>query len=534
MKRLSGEPLSLVLGLTTLVVVLTVYIPQAISGTILVPGDYATIQDAVHAAVNGDEIVVSPGIYYENISIPSKDITIRSTNPDDIDVVRNTIIDGNRAHSVVTFTGNSACPALRGFTVRNGQSISGGGIDCHALASPTIADCIITGNESTGVNGIDGGGGIYCYYKCNPNIERCIISNNTANNNGGGIYCTASCSPKIIRCTISGNTALGNVYGGGGIYCGYFCTSSIVNCIITENYTLAYGGGIYTKTDSAAAKTEIVNCTVTLNSADGGGKNNGGGLFCAYKGTTATNCIFIDNSKGEIGYSGNYTVAPTVTYSAVKGGYFSADNSNIDLVDPLFIAPGPGGDYRLRAGSPCIDKGTNVDAPRYDLNGEIRPRDGDADGLPVTDMGAYEYIPFTLIEMDQFSAAASGDHITITFSTLSEIDTAGFYIWRTQAGCEEYTRLNPVIIESIGGPALHAEYSYDDDTASPSVMYYYQLEEVDNRGLSTFFGPIKPVSLQADAPRVDYLWGYGQLKDLQSMLWGIQYPAHNLFSYYLF
>ncbi len=51
-----------------------------LADTITVPRDYPTIQEATEASVNGDEIEVSPGVYYENISVSGKDIVVRSTS----------------------------------------------------------------------------------------------------------------------------------------------------------------------------------------------------------------------------------------------------------------------------------------------------------------------------------------------------------------------------------------------------------------------------------------------------------------------
>jgi hypothetical protein len=59
------------------------------------------------------------------------------------------------------------------------------------------------------------------------------------------------------------------------------------------------------------------------------------------------------------------------------------------FIDPAFSGPG-GGDLRLRAGSPLVDRGDPLTTTGGDRNGDGRAFDGDGNGSPVPDMGAYE------------------------------------------------------------------------------------------------------------------------------------------------
>src|SRR5438132_13793840 len=66
--------------------------------TLHVPADQPTIQAAINAASNGDTVLVSPGIYVENINFNGKAITVTSSGGPSV-----TIIDGGQRGSVVTF-----------------------------------------------------------------------------------------------------------------------------------------------------------------------------------------------------------------------------------------------------------------------------------------------------------------------------------------------------------------------------------------------------------------------------------------------
>jgi hypothetical protein len=98
-----------------------VSVPKAGDGTSWEKA-FKRIQVGINNASNGDAVIVAQGTYVENINFAGKHIVLRSTNPTDWAVVRQTIIDGNKAGSVVQFAGteDETC-VLSGFTIRNGN-----------------------------------------------------------------------------------------------------------------------------------------------------------------------------------------------------------------------------------------------------------------------------------------------------------------------------------------------------------------------------------------------------------------------------
>jgi len=63
-----------------------------------VPEDYATIQEAINSASNGDVIIVDNGTYYENINFNGLEITVASKfyNTGNLNDIYNTIINGSQ------------------------------------------------------------------------------------------------------------------------------------------------------------------------------------------------------------------------------------------------------------------------------------------------------------------------------------------------------------------------------------------------------------------------------------------------------
>ena len=57
------------------------------AGTIDVPGDFLTIQDAINAGADVDEIVVAPGTYFETINFLGKSVTVRSTDGPEVTII---------------------------------------------------------------------------------------------------------------------------------------------------------------------------------------------------------------------------------------------------------------------------------------------------------------------------------------------------------------------------------------------------------------------------------------------------------------
>jgi hypothetical protein len=189
------------------------------------------IQDAVDAALAGDEIVVTNGIYATggravygtttNRVAIIKSLSVRSVNGP---AVTSIVGSGPTGPAAVRCVYLASGALLAGFTLTNG-------------ATQTTGDSFK--NQS--------GGGVWCESQ-SALVTNCVLTRNGYIRRGGGAY-----SGTLNNCTLVGNSAID---GGGAQY------STLNNCTLTGNSAFQGGG---------AESCTLNNCTLTHNSANAGG-----------------------------------------------------------------------------------------------------------------------------------------------------------------------------------------------------------------------------------------------------------------------
>ena len=173
---------------------------------------YSSIQKALDECSPGDTILVSQGIYHEQINTNDKSVYIKG-----LFGAEHTIIDGDSTgNDVVTLSGNST---ITGFTIQHtGENGFTGGIRIESGSPLILYNKIIENND-----------GIICWSNSNP-----IIKNNLVARANALILCMDQSKVHIENNTL--------VEGGEGvnIYSNYAQATAINNIITNNNY------GIYT------------------------------------------------------------------------------------------------------------------------------------------------------------------------------------------------------------------------------------------------------------------------------------------------
>ncbi len=341
-----------------------------------------TIQDAVDAAVAGDQILVTNGVYQtggrslnflENRVALDKQVTVKSVNGP-----QSTVIEGAVGMRCVYLANGSF---LAGFTLTNGMlAFLSGGFGGGVAFGDSPSDVVVSNCVIINCSAVSGGGAASATSTGNSpdfgggTLVNCLLTNNQATGLPGfppvGANGGAAKNCRLINCTLAGNGRYANspgaVVGGGAFAC------VLQNCLLVGNTTtnsFSQGPG------GAAAYSVLTDCTVAQNS---GGP--GAGVYSCW----LTNCIVYDN-QGENHAADNF-VAYSCTTPMPTDGVGNITNA------PLFVDV-TNGNFHLQAGSPCINAGNNANAPRpTDLEGNMRIA-----GVRV-DIGAYEFQGTGLID----------------------------------------------------------------------------------------------------------------------------------------
>jgi hypothetical protein len=357
------------------------------------------------------------------------------------------------------------------------------------LSHSVIADNAIVENEI--LNTFDGSGAGMYFKLSMPTIERNLLARNHARY-GSAVHCLFSI-PKIAGNTIEENAMyntyplplyLGSVEGAVTLDMG---EDFLVEGNVFRANTAGTGAGLNVKSNFAGRiRSNLFVENVAYDPTAFGGM--GGGIYAlvlpgavdhhyilnnTLVGNIATYALLpppMNEQGGGIAISlpvpipppatmppGKLTVANNILVGNSSGIYqtattpmlgFTLEHNNLlnlgidyrdvtpaptDIsADPLFADAGAG-NYRLTPASPCVDAGLDLWglAALTDLEGKPRVADGNGDGLPVVDMGAYEHRPppATAVTLTPSVASPQPVGTSVTF-TAAGLPQGGSYEYR--------------------------------------------------------------------------------------------------------
>ncbi|MCS7248311.1 MAG: hypothetical protein NZ840_08725 [Anaerolineales bacterium] len=347
---------------------------------------------------------------------------------------------------------NNSGGELDTVTFQGNRARDGGGMAVLS-GRPTLRNVTFVGNQAT-----DEGGGMYVDHTGGPNLQWVVFRENRAGYRGGGMY-------TYIRNLTSPPAA----------------HPELVYVIFERNSAGGWGGGMANEADSLASSGSSPTLTnVLFDSNTAGSGAGGGGMFNANRSSpTLQNVTFAGNqgffggaiansdnsnpilrnvlvwgNESRLGGSAksidNNSSTPRIAYSNLEGcltqsgttwvlySHCGSDGGNNRGGDPLFVNPATR-NWRLQAGSPMIDAGTNAAVPVWlavDLDQRQRIEDGDGNGIAVVDIGAYEFhhLPYvaSITRLDPSPTNAGSVRFQIDFSeAVTNVDAGDFTLTHT-------------------------------------------------------------------------------------------------------
>jgi len=312
-----------------------------------------------------------------------------------------------------TFSSNSATNGNGGGVNNEGTKLIVTGSSFYTNTAPSQGGGIYNNGGTLTVNG-----GRFYGNAASGNPTVCGL--------GGGIANEAHSAGSSATVTIVGVTFANNrAYSTYDTQCGGMggairnsantnttATISIGASTFTNNFAGDWGGAINSNSSTGMASVTLVNSALFSNTvtngggggiADGNGSltvnnstitgNSGGGLFQIGTSTlTIHNSIVANNVGGDCGVMGGSLASGDHNIVPDNGCNFVASTSDPHL-GPLADNGGSTLTQALLPGSRAIDAGNPVYCPATDQRGVPRPIDGDGDGTPVCDIGAYEAGP---------------------------------------------------------------------------------------------------------------------------------------------
>ncbi len=86
------------------------------------------------------------------------------------------------------------------------------------------------------------------------------------------------------------------------------------------------------------------------------------------------------------------------------------------------------------------------------------------------------------VQLSRFRAKHTDAGVVLKWTTESEVNNAGFYIYRSDTKDGEFSVVNPTMIKGAGTTGQRNEYTWTDTSAKPNTVYYYRIEDVSYTG----------------------------------------------------
>ncbi len=457
---------------------------------------YDSIQEAIDLALDGDQIVVLPGRYEENIDFKGLSIEVAGVSEPSNRAFP--VIDGKGQGPVVSFaSGEQADSVLRGCVLTGGAGELAGGISIVG-SSPTIQNCVIAGNRSAHPSGAAlycvgsdsyfenctvadnvGVGAAMVFEACRAVVYNSIIWNDTPNQ----IRTLSGIPPIVVHSNVKGAwPGFGNINVGPGFAVPGFWADPWHTIWVNGDYHLMSTAGRWNTDMQAWVKDAYSSLCIDAGDPIFPWKNepapNGGQInLGAYGGTTQA--------------SKSWGLCSLMIFSS-QGGTVTAPGEGLFAYDcgtKVALKAQSGKSHRF-----IKWQGTAVDAGKVSEPDKAITTvtvDGDYSLKAIFDVFIHIPVdPDPTIQIPEVSTYIA-KQITSTSAVFRGciVDDGGQpcqyrFVYKTETGPEVMTEWQG---EFVGGDIIHLRVL----TLLPDTTYYYKLQVRNKAGVSPQGYPIK-------------------------------------------
>ena len=116
------------------------------------------------------------------------------------------------------------------------------------------------------------------------------------------------------------------------------------------------------------------------------------------------------------------------------------------------------------------------------------------------------------VELSTFSAHRVDGNVIVSWTTESELNNAGFNIYRSESKTDEFRQLNAKLIQGAGTTGERTEYRWTDTTAKTDTAYYYQIEDISHAGIAKQLATVRLRGFVSASRKLTTNWGELKMK----------------------
>ena len=110
------------------------------------------------------------------------------------------------------------------------------------------------------------------------------------------------------------------------------------------------------------------------------------------------------------------------------------------------------------------------------------------------------------VVLSHFRAEHTDVGVVLKWTTESEVDNAGFNIYRSETKDGGFKVVNPEMIQGAGTSGERTEYAWTDTTAKPNTVYYYRIEDVSLAGIREQLATVRLRGLISASGKLTTSW----------------------------